>query len=133
MDASIQVLLAPGESLDEPLDEPLVEKEFIVEPHITHPPRAPVLPATMLLGALRHPRLRFTCPLTIALSTENEFILAECHSWGVMGYGTHLSAALVDLQDTIAELFLTLQEDRDTLAGTLPQVWTSMQQMIEAR
>ena len=50
-----------------------------------------------------------------------------------MGYGTHLSAALVDLQDTIAELFVTLQEDEANLAGELPPVWASMQQVIEER
>ena len=87
----------------------------------------------MLLGALRHPRLRLHAPLPITLSRENEFILAEHAPWGVMGYGTHLSAALVDLQDTIAELFVTLQEDEANLAGELPPVWASMQQVIEER
>ena len=82
MDAS--VLLAPGESVDELPDERSATAEFVVVPHITRRSLAPVLPATMLLGALRHPRLRLHAPLPITLSRENEFILAEHAPWGVM-------------------------------------------------
>ena len=128
-------LLEPGESLDaydtrreRENDQPTQEVPIL---KLSSEP--PPLPETMLLGSLRHPTLRLKMPLPVTLSTENEYILVEHNAWGVMGYGTHLTAAIIDLQQTITELFLTLRDEQDKLGGDLPQLWEDMQKMIEER
>ena len=91
------------------------------------------LPDSMLLGALRHPRLHLKTPLRITLSTENEYIIAECVELNEFGYGLHLTAALADLQHTIAELYWTLKEDQGRLGGDLPAIWAILQAKIQER
>ena len=124
-----------GESLDE---EGMASPDSLRTSE--HPGWVPILRVqptplvrNMLLGALRDPRLRLKAPLPVEVNTENEYILVEYPAWGVMGYGTHLSAALIDLQQTITELFFTLKEDEDNLGGDLPGVWANIQQAIEER
>jgi len=77
------------------------------------------LPETMLLGALRDPRLRLLAPLTISLERENDYIVAYCEELEEFGFGTHLTEAIEDLQVAIAEVYLTLKEEKDRLGSDL--------------
>mgnify|MGYP001590693592 CR=1 FL=1 len=91
------------------------------------------LPDSMLLGVLRHPRLRLKTSLRVNLSTENGYIIAECPDLNEFGYGPHLMAAITDLQHTIAELYFTLKEEQGRLGGDLPGLWVTLQAKIEER
>ena len=91
------------------------------------------LPDHMLLGALRHPRLRLKAPLSVNLSAENEYIIAECPELNEFGYGPHLTAAIADLQHTIAELYFTLKEEQTRLGSDLSTLWATLQAKIQER
>lgn len=91
----------------------------------------PTLPATMLLGALRDPRLRLIEPLTITFEHENNDIVAYCEELEEFGFGTHLTEAIADLQATIAELYFTLKEEDGRLGSDLRKVWDSLRQKIK--
>lgn len=127
---SSDVLIKPldeGKSEDEPLEGlppfelPTVQTRII----------APALPESMLLGALRDPRLRLLAPLTISLERENEDIVAYCEELEEFGFGTHLTEAIEDLQVTIAELYFTLKEENDRLGSNLIRIWDSLHQKIK--
>jgi len=89
------------------------------------------LPSTMLLGALRDPRLRLIAPLTITFERENDDIVAYCEELEEFGFGTHLTEAIVDLQLAIAELYFTLKEENNRLGSDLRRLWDSLCQKIK--
>jgi len=127
---SSDVLIEPldeGKSEDEPLEglppfELPTAQTWII---------GPALPETMLLGALRDPRLRLLAPLTISLERENDDIVAYCEELEEFGFGTHLTEAIEDLQVTIAELYFTLKEENDRLSSNLIRIWDSLRQKIK--
>jgi hypothetical protein len=122
-----KIELGEGRSVDEPLKRlPLFE--LPTEPIETV---GPTLPSTMLLGALRDPRLRLITPLTITFEREDSDIVAYCEELEEFGYGTHLTEAIEDLQAAIAELYFTLKEENDRLGSELARIWDNLQQKIK--
>lgn len=95
------------------------------------PSVAPTLPKTMLLCALRDPRLRLIEPLTITFERENDDIVACCEEFEEFGFGTHLTEAIADLQATIAELHFTLKEENKRLGSNLKRIWDNLRQKIK--
>ena len=91
----------------------------------------PTLPSTMLLGALRDPRLRLLAPLTITFEREESNIVACCEELEEFGFGTHLTEAIEDLQATIAELYFALKEENDRLGPKLGRLGDSLRQKIK--
>lgn len=91
----------------------------------------PTLPKTMLLGALRDPRLRLIAPLPITFERENDKIVAYCEELEEFGFGTHLTEAIADLQATIAELYFTLKKENNRLGSDLTRTWDSLRQKIK--
>ena len=127
-------------SLDEkikPLDEGISEDEPLegllpfVLPTMPTKIIGPALPETILLGALRDPRLRLIAPLIITFECENDDIVAYCEELEEFGFGTHLTEAIEDLQVTIAELYFTLKEENDRLGSNLIRIWDSLHQKIK--
>ena len=119
-----KIELGEGRSVDEPLKRlPLFE--LPTEPIETV---GPTLPSTMLLGALRDPRLHLIVPLTITFERENNDIVAYCEELEEFGFGTHLTEAIEDLQAAIAELYFTLKEENDRLGSDLARIWDSLHQ-----
>jgi hypothetical protein len=91
----------------------------------------PIIPETMLLGALRDPRLRLAAPLTITFERENNDIVAYCEELEEFGFGAHLTEAIEDLQATIAELYFTLKQENDRLGSNLRRIWHSLRQKVK--
>lgn len=91
----------------------------------------PALPETMLLGALRDPRLRLIAPLTVTFEYENDDIVAYSEELEEFGFGTHLTEAIADLQATIAELYFTLKEENNRLGPELIRTWDGLRQKIK--
>ena len=119
--------LAEGKREGEPLGGlPPFELET-VPTVITHL----AFPETMLLGALRDPRLHLTVPLTITFERENDDIVARCEELEEFGFGTHLTEAIADLQATIAELYFTLKEENKSLGSDLRKLWDSLHQKVK--
>ena len=130
---SFQGPLEGGKSSEEVVThKQLALEEVIREPEIVIIQPTP-LADHMLLGALRHSKLRLKAPLHVNLSTENEYIIVECPELNEFGYGPHLTAAIADLQHTIAELYFALKEDQDRLGGDLPSLWATLQAKIQER
>ena len=129
---SLDVLIKPldeGKSEDEPL-EGLLPFELPTTPTEIIGP-APALLETMLLGALRDPRLHLVVPLTITFERENDDIVAYCEELEEFGFGTHLTEAIEDLQATIAELYFTLKGENNRLGPDLGRLWDSLHQKIK--
>ncbi len=85
------------------------------------------------LGTLRDPALRVIEPFSVSFATEGEDVRACAEEIDEFGFGASHSEALVDLQHTIAELYLTLEEDQDRLGPDLARVWTLLQTKIRRR
>lgn len=128
--------LDEGRSEEEPLKDLLpfvISQEkletFAVKDKITS--IGPTLPSTMLLGALRDPRLHLIVPLTITFERENNDIVVYCEELEEFGFGTHLTEAIADLQTTIAEAYFTLKEENKRLGSDLRKLWDSLRQKVK--
>ncbi len=95
------------------------------------PSVAPTLPKTMLLGALRDPRLRVIEPFIITFEREDSNIVAYCEELEEFGFGTHLTEAIADLQATIAEAYFTFKEENKRLGSNLRKLWDSIRQKVK--
>ena len=93
----------------------------------------PAVPDELLLGTLRDGRLRVWSPITVKFTTEDEHVIAEAVEFNEFGFGKNISEALRDLQRTIVELYLTLEEEQDRLGSDLQSVWTKLQHKIRRR
>lgn len=52
---------------------------------------------------------------------------------GQIGYGEHLADAVRDFQQTVVELYDTLQADRDHLGPHTEHLWSLLQEYVEER
>jgi len=104
-------------------------KTYAVKDQI--PTIAPTLPKTMLLGALRDPRLRVIEPFIITFEREDSNIVAYCEEIEEFGFGTHLTEAIADLQATIVEAYFTLKEENKRLGSNLRKLWDSLRQKVK--
>ncbi len=123
----LEIETSKGVSGDEPVG---IFPPFVLHPEPTETV-GPTLPSTMLLGALRDPRLRLNVPLTITFEHDNSDIVAYCEELEEFGFGTHLTEAIADLQATIAELYFTLKEENNRLGSDLVRIWDSLRQTIK--
>lgn len=93
----------------------------------------PALPSELLLGHLRDGRLRVVAPIAVKLISEGEHVIAEATEVNEFGFGKNPSAALIDLQRALAELYFTLEAEQDRLGLELQNVWATLRQKIEKR
>lgn len=107
-----------------PLFEPFPPDDSWLSPLVDH------LPSHIKLGALRDGRLRVISPISVNLSTEGQHVIAEAVELNEFGFGENPSEAIMDLQHTIAELYFSLEEERDRLGTDLQQVLDRLQQKI---
>jgi hypothetical protein len=91
---------------------------------------APVMPDEILLGSLRDGRLKVNVPIKVKFTTEGVHTIAEAVEINEFGFGGNMSEAIADLQRTIAELYLTLEEEQKHLGKDLKGVWTVLQKKI---
>jgi hypothetical protein len=91
------------------------------------------IPDEILLGSLRDGRLKVHSPIKVRFTTEGEHTIAEAVEINEFGFGENISEAIADLQRTIAELYLTLEEEQDHLGKDLKGVWTVLQKKIHKR
>lgn len=90
-------------------------------------------PDSLQLGSLAHPHLRLRRPLPLTVTHDGPLIIASCQALEEFGYGPHLSAAVEDFRQTVAELYDTLKADRDRLGPDLSGLWQQLQALIEER
>jgi hypothetical protein len=91
------------------------------------------LPSEFVVGTLRHPFLRLRRPVRLAVAQDGEFVTVLLEEIDEFGYGPHLTAAVEDWQQTIVELYLTLQAERERLGPAMVELWERLQTFVEAR
>lgn len=90
-------------------------------------------PAEILLGTLGRPFLRPRVPLRLQVEREADQIVVVHHELNLFGYGSHLTAAITDFQDSLVELYLALKDDRERLAPALLETWGRLSELVEER
>lgn len=93
----------------------------------------PQIRNTLELGTLRHPALRVVDAFGVVFAMEDGSAHAHAEEIDEFGFGESYSEALVDLQRTIAELYLTLEEDQERLGPDLARVWSVLQTKVRRR
>ena len=83
----------------------------------------PLPPETFTLDSLRDGRLRVVEPFEVVPMLEGGKHVVEAPELNEFGFGDDLSEALSDLQAAIAELYFTLETDREQLGPDLTSVW----------
>ena len=94
---------------------------------------APELPAQITLESLNDARLRVKEPIAVAVFATEGFIVAEAEELSECGDGINQAAAIADLQYAIADLYFTLEADKDRLGPGLQKVWETLQNKVERR
>ena len=89
-----------------------------------------ILNHKLALGALRDGRLRVVMPIAVEQTTEGGKYVVESPELNEFGFGDNLSEAIADLQAAIAELYFTLDEERERLGPDLVQVWSALSKMV---
>lgn len=98
---------------------------------ITVPERA--TPAEFLIDALRHPQLRLRAPLRVQVEREGEFVLVWNDQLRELGYGSYLTAAVEDFQQTLIELYFTLRGEQARLGSDMSRLWQELRRYVEER
>ena len=83
-----------------------------------------------LLDRLRDGRLRVVEPISVSRTTENGEVVLEARELNEFGFGATLSEAIPDLQTAIAELYFTLEAERDRLGPDLAAVRETLTRKI---
>ncbi len=96
-------------------------------------PGLPILPCKILFGAMPHPRLRFKQPLEVGLFAEQGSVVACAETVDEFGHGDSMGEALDDLGKTLAELFLTLEEESKRLGHDLQECFAKLTTFLERR
>lgn len=91
------------------------------------------LPATFVVGTLRHPALRLRQPVTLAVKPYRVGVVVSTEQPWIGGYGPYLTSAVEDWQQTLTELYLTLRQEQNRLGPALETEWTQVQVLVEAR
>lgn len=93
----------------------------------------PRLPQRILLGSLGDSRFRILSPIAVNFSAEDDQVIAEAEEFNEFGFGANPSTALRDLQRTLTELYLTLEQEQHRLGSDLRSVWERLQQTVSRR
>ena len=83
----------------------------------------PPQPEGFTLASLRDGRLRVVEPIRVAQMVEEGRYVIEASELNEFGFGDNFSEAIQDLQEAIAELYLTLEAEQGQLGPDLASVW----------
>jgi len=92
-----------------------------------------ILPDEVLFGAMPDPRLRFKRPLRVQIERTDHGATAQAEDIGEFGYGAGSGDALYDLGKTIAELYFSLNADKERLSPDLEWLRSRLDEYIELR
>src|SRR5690348_5706867 len=90
-----------------PIGAPGLQKIEIYVPQTREPVQ---IPCKLKLGTLSDWRLRVIVPIAVELRREDGSVVAFAPEFDEFGYGANSSEAVVDLQQTITELYFSLVE-----------------------
>ena len=87
---------------------------------------------TIYVEDLKHPDLELIRPIPVFLEYDGETVIANYYDTESYGYGDSEYEALDELRLELAQTYLDLAEDADSL-GPLPQQWWNNLQSIVRR
>ena len=93
-------------------------------------PEALPVPREFTLGSLRDGRLRVVEPIEVVQTAEDGKCVVETPELNEFGFGDNPSEAIADLQAAIAELYFTLNNEKDRLGPDLAAVWTTLSRKL---
>lgn len=96
-------------------------------------PATLTLPAQLSLESLPDNGVTLLQPISYLLSAEDGQIVAEAVELNEFGCGDTPAEAIADLQQTILELYRTLEQDRERLGPDLQAVWEVLQSKVARR
>jgi hypothetical protein len=103
----------------------------LAQPALMHPPLSPLNP--VLFGATLDARLRLRKPFRVQIEKSEQGVAAYADEIGEFGYGVSIGDALHDLGKTIAELYFSLNADKDRLSADLEALRSRLDEYIEVR
>ena len=118
----------PGYSLVPTIENPLEPVHRMIVENLEFS-----FPVEILFGAMIDRRLRIKNPIPITLSREEDVVVASSSELEEFGYGNDISEALDDFAKTLAELYLSLEENEDRLGDDLKQQFSRLSGFIEVR
>ena len=90
-------------------------------------------PQRFTISTLLDDRLILRMPIEVEIEKENETYIAKCDVFEEFGYGDDPMTSVIDLQQTLAELYWTLKEEQNRLGPYLTQIWNRLQEVILER
>ena len=93
----------------------------------------PSLPDRFTLGSLRDGRLRVVKPIDVVQMPMGGKFVVEAPELNEFGFGDGFSEAIADLQAAIAELYFTLETERNRLGPDLAAVWSKLDSLVKTR
>ncbi len=91
------------------------------------------MPDVILIGSLRDRRLKIKKPIKVSFSQSGNTVIAEAEEFNEFGFGNNKTEALNDLQRTVIELFLTLEEDENRIGKDLQFLREKLHNYISLR
>ena len=122
------IMSPPGYSLVPTIENPLEPVHRMIVENLEFS-----FPVEILFGAIIDRRLRIKNPIQITLSKEEDVVVASSSELEEFGYGNDISEALDDFAKTLAELYLSLEENADRLGDDLKQQFSRLCTFIEVR
>lgn len=93
----------------------------------------PKLLGQVMLESLTDARLRLRDSIAVKVLEESGQIIAAAEELNEYGSGDSQAEAITELQYAIADLYFSLEEDKDRLGPGLQKVWETLQVKIEQR
>ncbi len=90
-------------------------------------------PTDVLLGTLPAPELRLRAPIHLEVQREGDAVTVWSSDLNEFGYGPHLTEAIEDFQQTVIELYRTLEVQQSRLGPSMTELWALLQLLIERR
>ena len=87
-------------------------------------------PEGFTLGSLRDGRLRVVEPIGVVQMVEEGQHVIEAFELNEFGFGDNFSEAMQDLQEAIAELYLTLESEQGQLGPDLASAWNVISRKV---
>lgn len=91
----------------------------------------PKLLGQVTLESLTDGRLRLREAIAVKVLEESGQIIAAAEELNEYGSGDSQAEAITELQYAIADLYFSLEEDKDRLGPGLQKVWETLQVKIE--
>ncbi len=90
-------------------------------------------PTSVLVGSLNDRSFRVAKAIPVNIEDSSGAVIASWSEIDEFGTGASMTSAIADLGRTVAELYRSLDDDKDRLGPDLERVWHLLQQYLVPR